>query len=80
MSEQQEQIAIAYGRAINARMVAGATIGQAVNQAYTDVNPGNDPKIRKYIIASLVGVDLDDALPRLQHRKTQAREDSGDIV
>lgn len=79
MGDTQQEIAIKYGRAINARMVAGSTLGQAVNQAYTDVNPTDDPKIRKYIIAALVGVDLDTALPRLQHRRAQAQEDSGAV-
>jgi hypothetical protein len=79
MNDQQKRIALAYGKAILARMAGGSTLGQAVNQAYGDVNPTDNLKIRVAIVASMVGVDLDAAQDRFQHRLAASKEDSGDI-
>lgn len=71
IGDRQDQIALAYGKAILARMAGGSTLGQAVNQAYADVNPNDNLKIRIAIVASLVGVDLDNAPVPVRHRFAQ---------
>lgn len=73
ISDRQEQIAMAYGRAILKRMDAGSTLAQAVNQAYADINPKDLKHIRLAVVASLVGVDLDDT-PILARHRLQATE------
>lgn len=73
ISDFQERVARQYGKAIFKRMQAGSTLGQAVNQAVTDVNPKGDLKITAAIIASLVGVDLEE---RVEARRLRdGRED-----
>lgn len=77
MTDRQEQIARAYGKAVIARMKTGSTLGQALDQAYADVNPNGGARIRAAVVASLVGVDLDD-LPARPGQRFES-EDSGDI-
>lgn len=76
ISDRQEKIAMAYGKAILSRMDAGSTLAQAVNQAYADINPTGSKRIRLAVVASLVGVDLED-VPRLaRHPAEPGRNDA----
>lgn len=68
------KIRYAFGKAIVKRLNAGATLGAAVNGAYTDVNPNGNTKIQYAIVSGLVGLDLSDVVARLQHREAQQQE------
>lgn len=69
VSDEQAKIARAFGkRVFLIHRAGGKTLSQALNQAFVEINPDNRAIITAAIIASLVGVDLEDPPRRHRHR------------
>jgi hypothetical protein len=76
VSDAQKKVALEFGkRAYAIHRAGGVTLSQALNQAFTATNPQDRAVITAAIIASLVGIDIEDAPVLARHKSKTAPGD-----